>query len=337
MKTKGLNLLLTTIILGFASGLPLALSSGTLQAWLTIEGVDLRTLGWLSLVGLPYTYKFIWAPAIDRYRLPFDFAGRRRGWLVFFLASMALTLFMISLIDPNSDNGILFIAVFALILALLSASFDVVFDAWRAESLPKSLLGLGAAWSVIGYRVAMLTSGGLALLLADYYFGFDGVYKLLAFICLLLAIFALFSPEPSKTKTPTTLIKAVVEPFKEFFGRNGAILVLITIILYKLGDAFTASLSTAFLIRGAGFSPAEVGAISKGAGLGATLFGGLFGGLILTRFSLLKCLVFFGILQAITNPFISLLELEFGSIMLANDAWAINFLLFKLLINLRIS
>ena len=301
MKTKGLNLLLTTIILGFASGLPLALSSGTLQAWLTIEGVDLRTLGWLSLVGLPYTYKFIWAPAIDRYRLPFDFAGRRRGWLVFFLASMALTLFMISLIDPNSDNGILFIAVFALILALLSASFDVVFDAWRAESLPKSLLGLGAAWSVIGYRVAMLTSGGLALLLADYYFGFDGVYKLLAFICLLLAIFALFSPEPSKTKTPTTLIKAVVEPFKEFFGRNGAILVLITIILYKLGDAFTASLSTAFLIRGAGFSPAEVGAISKGAGLGATLFGGLFGGLILTRFSLLKCLVFFGILQAITN------------------------------------
>ncbi len=298
---KDLNLLTLTLILGFASGLPLALSTGTLQAWLTIEGVDLKTLGWLSLVGLPYTYKFAWAPVIDRYRLPFDFAGRRRGWLVFFLTSMAIVLFLISQTSPSQENGIFRIALLALLLALLSASFDVVFDAWRAESLSKNLLGLGAAWSVIGYRIAMLTSGGLALLLADLYLGFDGVYKLLSIICLLLALIAALTPEPNKSLPPTTLLKAVVEPFKEFFGRNGAILVLLTIVMYKLGDAFTVSLSTAFLIRGAGFSPAEVGAISKGAGLAATLFGGLFGGLILTRFSLLSCLLFFGILQAITN------------------------------------
>ena len=298
---KDLNLLSLTLILGFASGLPLALSTGTLQAWLTIEGVDLKTLGWLSLVGLPYTYKFAWAPAIDRYRLPFDFAGRRRGWLVFFLVSMSIVLFLISQSSPLQENGIFRIALLALLLALFSASFDVVFDAWRAESLSKNLLGLGAAWSVIGYRIAMLTSGGLALLLADLYLGFEGVYKFLALICLLLGIIAALSPEPNNSKPPTTLLKAVVEPFKEFFGRKGAILVLITIIMYKLGDAFTVSLSTAFLIRGAGFSPAEVGAISKGAGLAATLFGGLFGGLILTRFSLLRCLVIFGVLQAITN------------------------------------
>ena len=148
-------------------------------------------------------------------------------------------------------------------LALFSASFDVVFDAWRAESLSKQLLGLGAAWSVIGYRIAMLTSGGFALLLADFYLGFSGVYKLLALTCLLLAVVAVFSPEPSKSKPPTTLIKAVIEPFKEFFGRKGSILILLAIITYKLGDAFTVSLSTAFLIRGAGFSPAEVGAVSK--------------------------------------------------------------------------
>lgn len=298
---KDLNLLSLTLILGFASGLPLALSTGTLQAWLTIEGVDLKTLGWLSLVGLPYTYKFAWAPAIDRYRLPFDFAGRRRGWLVFFLVSMSIVLFLISQSSPLQENGIFRIALLALLLALFSASFDVVFDAWRAESLSKNLLGLGAAWSVIGYRIAMLTSGGLALLLADLYLGFEGVYKFLALICLLLGIIAALSPEPNNSKPPTTLLKAVVEPFKEFFGRKGAILVLVTIIMYKLGDAFTVSLSTAFLIRGAGFSPAEVGAISKGAGLAATLFGGLFGGLILTRFSLLRCLVIFGVLQAITN------------------------------------
>ena len=298
---KNLQLLSMTLILGFASGLPLALSTGTLQAWLTIEGVDLKTLGWLSLVGLPYTYKFAWAPAIDRYRLPFDFAGRRRGWLVFFLVAMAVVLLLISQTIPSDENGIFRIALLALLLALFSASFDVVFDAWRAESLSKQLLGLGAAWSVIGYRIAMLTSGGLALLLADFYLGFSGVYKLLALICLILAVLAAFSPEPSNSKPPTTLLKAVIEPFKEFFGRKGSILILLIIIMYKLGDAFTVSLSTAFLIRGAGFSPAEVGAVSKGAGLAATLFGGLFGGLILTKFSLIRCLLFFGILQAITN------------------------------------
>lgn len=290
-----------TTILGFSSGLPLALSSGTLQAWLTVEGVDLRTLGWLSLVGLPYTYKFAWAPALDRYSLPFNFAGRRRGWLVFFLVSMALLLYLISQSNPIEEGGILRIAFLALLLALGSASFDVVFDAWRAESLSKKLLGLGAAWSVIGYRIAMLTSGGLALLLADLYLGFDGIYMLLAIICLVLAAIAFFAPEPAITRPPATLLKAVIEPFKEFFGRDGALLVLVIVILYKLGDAFTTSLSTAFLIRGAGFSPAEVGAVSKGAGLAATLFGGLFGGLILTRFTLIKCLLIFGILQAITN------------------------------------
>ena len=143
---KDLQLLSMTLILGFASGLPLALSTGTLQAWLTIEGVDLKTLGWLSLVGLPYTYKFAWAPAIDRYRLPFNFAGRRRGWLVFFLVAMAVVLLLISQTSPSDENGIFRIALLALLLALFSASFDVVFDAWRAESLTKQLLGLGAAW-----------------------------------------------------------------------------------------------------------------------------------------------------------------------------------------------
>jgi PAT family beta-lactamase induction signal transducer AmpG len=184
---------------------------------------------------------------------------------------------------------------------MLSASFDIVFDAWRAESLTAAQRGLGAAWSVIGYRLAMLTSGGLALMLADLYLGFAGVYRLMAVFCLLLALTAMAAPQPTTVTAPRSLVAAVIEPFKEFFGRGGAVLILVTIILYKLGDAFAGSLSTAFLIRGAGFTPAEVGAVNKGMGLLATLVGGLAGGLLMSRISLWKALLIFGLLQAITN------------------------------------
>tara|TARA_E500000178_G_scaffold348702_1_gene404286 strand:- start:54666 stop:55985 length:1320 start_codon:yes stop_codon:yes gene_type:complete len=295
-----LHLLGFTTLLGFASGLPLALSTGTLQAWLVIEEVDIRVIGWLSLVGLPYTYKFLWAPLIDRFVVPLSFFSRRKGWLVVFQFLMALVLFLLSFINPSKD-GVLLIAALAITLAFLSASFDVVFDAWRAESLPKTILGLGAAWSVIGYRIAMLTSGALALMLADLYFGFQGVYRLLAVLTLGLAILAIFSPEPTSTERPTSLYMAVVEPFKEFFGRPAAVLVLLAIIFYKFGDAFTSSLSTAFLIRGAGFTAAEVGAVSKGAGLISLLLGGLVGGFVLSKFKLLPCLLVFGVFQAVTN------------------------------------
>jgi PAT family beta-lactamase induction signal transducer AmpG len=176
-----------------------------------------------------------------------------------------------------------------------------VFDAWRAESLSESQRGLGAAWSVVGYRLAMLTSGGLALMLADLYLGFGGVYALMAGFCVVLAIVAAFAPEPSQAPAPRSLVRAVVDPFREFFSRDGAILILITIIFYKLGDAFAGSLSTAFLIRGAGFTPAEVGAVNKGVGLLATLVGGLAGGLLMSRIKLWTALLIFGLLQAITN------------------------------------
>ncbi len=293
-----------TLVLGFASGLPLALSTGTLQAWLTVEGVELKTLGWLTLLGLPYTYKFLWAPLLDRYHVPGlgGWGGRRRGWMVVLLLAMAATLFAMSMQTPNSSNDSLWgIAALAFALVMLSASFDIVFDAWRAESLTAAQRGLGAAWSVIGYRLAMLTSGGLALMLADLYLGFAGVYRLMAVFCLLLALTAMAAPQPTTVTAPRSLVAAVIEPFKEFFGRGGAVLILVTIILYKLGDAFAGSLSTAFLIRGAGFTPAEVGAVNKGMGLLATLVGGLAGGLLMSRISLWKALLIFGLLQAITN------------------------------------
>ena len=298
------SVLLMTLLLGFASGLPLALSAGTLQAWLTVEGVNLKTLGWLTLLGLPYTYKFSWAPLLDRYRLPFGgaWAGRRRGWLVALLAAMAAVLFAMSQQTPSAEaESLWWLAAFALLLVIVSASFDIVFDAWRAESLAPAQRGLGAAWSVIGYRLAMLTSGGLALMLADLWLGFQGVYLLMAFFAAVLAVVACFAPQPPEAATPRSLTQAIVEPFREFFSRRGAVLLLITIIFYKFGDAFAGSLSTAFLIRGAGFSPAEVGAVNKGMGLLATLLGGLAGGLLMSRISLWRALLIFGLLQAITN------------------------------------
>jgi PAT family beta-lactamase induction signal transducer AmpG len=298
------SLLTMTLLLGFASGLPLALSAGTLQAWLTVEGVNLKTLGWLTLLGLPYTYKFLWAPLLDRYRLPAagNWAGRRRGWLVALLLAMAAVLAAMSFQAPSSDpDSLIWLATLAFGLVILSASFDIVFDAWRAESLTPAQRGLGAAWSVIGYRLAMLTSGGLALMLADLWLGFQGVYLLMAGFAVVFAVIAAIAPEPTQAPAPRSLVLAVVEPFQEFFGRPGALLFLLMIVLYKFGDAFAGSLSTAFLIRGAGFTPAEVGAVNKGMGLLATLVGGLAGGLLLSRISLWQALLVFGALQGVTN------------------------------------
>ncbi|MFZ9671077.1 MAG: hypothetical protein ACO3AX_06110, partial [Burkholderiaceae bacterium] len=170
------GLLIMTLVLGFASGLPLALSSGTLQAWLTVEGLDLKTLGWLTMLGLPYTYKFAWAPLLDRFTLGGKWGGRRKGWMVGLLLAMAAILLGMSWTLDVAQAGLGRLAALAFALVVMSASFDIVFDAWRAESLSPSQRGLGAAWSVIGYRLAMLVSGGLALMLADLYLGFSGSY-----------------------------------------------------------------------------------------------------------------------------------------------------------------
>lgn len=295
------GLLVMTLVLGFASGLPLALSAGTLQAWLTVEGLDLKTLGWLTVLGLPYTYKFSWAPLLDRFALGGRWGGRRRGWMVGLLVTMALVLLLMSWTLEVTGSGLTRLASLAFGLVVISASFDIVFDAWRAESLLPSQRGLGAAWSVIGYRLAMLTSGGLALMLADLYLGFAGSYQLMAGLCLVLAVVAAFAPEPLETRPPKSLREAVVDPFRAFFSSPWAWWLLAGIVLYKLGDAFAGSLSTAFLIRGAGFSPAEVGAVNKGVGLLATLVGGLAGGWLMTRLGLWRCLMAFGGLQALTN------------------------------------
>jgi PAT family beta-lactamase induction signal transducer AmpG len=290
------------LLLGFSSGLPLALTLGTLQAWLTVEGVDLRTIGLFALVGQPYTYKFLWAPLMDRYRIPLfgKMRGRRRGWLAVTQLALLVAIAWMGTISPKDSPWLL--AGVALVVAFLSASQDIVFDAYRADVLGPEERGAGAAVSVLGYRIAMLVSGGLALILADGILGWTATYWLMAALMLVGLVATWNAPEPeAPPKAPTSLAAAVVEPLKEYFARPAAITLLVVIILYKLGDAFAGSLTTAFLLRGAEFSLTEVGVANKWLGTGATILGALAGGALMARLGLFRSLLYFGILQALTN------------------------------------
>lgn len=288
--------ILVMLPLGFVSGLPLALTSGTLQAWLTVEGVDLKTIGIFTLVGLPYTLKFLWAPVMDRVVPPW--LGRRRGWMVLTQLCVAASLVLMAMTNPKIHPG--WLAAYAVLVAFLSASLDIVFDAYRTDTLQPHERGLGAAVWVNGYRVALLASGAGALALADYV-GWQMTYLAMAAVMLAGVGIVLFSPDPTVVAdAPKSLKEAVGAPLAEFFARPTAVGFLAVIMLYKLGDAFASALQTAFLIGGLGFSATEVGAV-KGLGIFATLIGAFVGGLLMTKSGLLRSLLIFGVLQAVSN------------------------------------
>ena len=297
LKSLANRRVVAVFFLGFASGLPLALAGGTLQAWMAVEGVDLKTIGFFSLVGLPYAFKFFWAPLLDRYALPF--LGRRRGWILGTQLALMILIVMLGFTSPKDTPWL--VALFALLLTFTSASQDIVFDAYRTDVLREKERGLGAAVSVTGYRIAMLASGALALILAGP-LGWRSTYSLMAGLMLIGTMATIFGPEPEETvRPPQSLKEAISGPLTEFFGRPSAWAFLALIILYKIGDAFAGSLTTAFLIRGPGFSIGEVGAINKGLGLMATIIGALYGGVMMARLGLYRSLMIFGILQAISN------------------------------------
>ncbi|PND33786.1 MFS transporter [Achromobacter pulmonis] len=286
------------LVLGFASGLPLALTSGTLQAWATVEGVPLQQIGFLTLVGTAYTLKFLWAPFVDRYVPPL--LGRRRGWMLVTQLLLAAAIMAMGALSPSSALQPL--ALLAVLVAFLSATQDIAFDAYCTDVLRKEERGAGAAIKVMGYRLAMIVSGGLALILADQWIGWGYTYMLMGGLMLLCALATLWAPEPEHVATaPRSLREAVGEPLREFFTRRGALAVLLLIVLYKLGDAFAGALSTTFLIRGAGFSPTEVGTVNKVLGLAATIVGALAGGSLMSRWGLYRSLMAFGLLQAVSN------------------------------------
>ena len=286
------------LLLGFSSGLPLALTGATLQAWLAVEGVDIQAIGWFTLVGQPYVYKFLWAPLMDRYSIPL--LGRRRGWLLVAQIALLFAIAWMGTVSPKEAPFLL--AGLALLVAFLSASQDIVFDAYRADVLRAEERGAGAAVSVLGYRIAMLVSGGLALILVDNWISWTQAYWLMAALMLVGAVATWAAEEPATPPTaPKTLAEAVREPLAEYFSRHGAWLLLLVIILYKLGDAFAGTLTTAFLLRGAGFSLTDVGWANKWLGVGATILGLLLGGALMAKLRLYRSLLLFGVLQALTN------------------------------------
>lgn len=283
--------------LGFSSGLPLALTGGTLQAWMTVSGVDLRTIGIFTIVGLPYTIKFLWSPVMDRFVPPW--LGRRRGWIIFTQACLIMGISWMALGSPQSAPFLL--AAAAVFVAFSSASQDIVIDAYRTDVLKEKERGAGAAVFVMGYRIALIVAGALALVLSEY-IGWRNTYLLMAALIFVGILSAILGPEPDeKIVPPGNMREAVSGPLKEYFSRDSAILLLFLVILYKIGDAYAGALTTAFLIRGVGFSVGDVGTINKGLGFFSLIIGAMFGGALMVRLRLFRSLFVFGILQAVSN------------------------------------
>lgn len=289
--------LLAVLLLSFSSGLPLMLVGSTLQAWYTVAGVSLMTIGVLTMVGQPYVYKFLWAPLMDRY-VPFGL-GRRLSWVVLMQAALVIGLCLMAFLEPQRHPWVLAWVAFG--VAFFSASQDVAVDAYRTDILSYEERGVGAALTTLGYRIAMLVSGALALIMAAY-IGWRLTYLIMAAIIFAEIFITFISPKPQNSvHIPQTMSAAVTEPLKEFFKRDGAILIVIFIIIYKLCDAFALALNTPFLIREIGFSLAQIGLIYKIVSLVATILGSLVGGWLMPRLGVYRSLVYFGILQAFSN------------------------------------
>jgi len=294
--------MLVALVMGFACGLPLLLTMSVLQAWMTDAGVDLAVIGMMALVGLPYTLKFLWAPFLDRFTLPF--LGRRRGWML--LAQIALTVSIASLgqSDPTQNPWLLAFAAF--LVTFFSASQDIVVDAYRREDLSDEELGIGSSLYINGYRVGMLVASGGGLIMADH-MDFSMVYLILAGCMLPGLLTTLLAPEPeTPAGTPRTMREAVVAPLVEYFSRKDALWILAFILLYKVGDTMASAMTTPFYLD-IGFSKSEIGAVVKLFGFWATIAGGLAGGIMMLRLGINRSLWIFGFLQAASTAGFALL------------------------------
>jgi PAT family beta-lactamase induction signal transducer AmpG len=309
---------LIVLLLGFSSGLPLALSGSTLLVWMRESGVDLGTIGLFALVGTPYTLKFLWAPLVDALHVPlFTRAlGRRRGWLVFSQLLLIVAILLLALTDPVRSP--LFVALGALLVAAMSSTQDIVVDAFRVESLPESEQAAGMASYVAAYRIGMLISTAGALFIVS---GFEGAlgargaawmwgYMVMAALVLIGTVTALAATEPEQsaraeaaTRTETAftrVLNAAIGAFSEFLTRRDAWAAFAFVVLFKFTDAFSGTMTAPFVID-LGFSRNDYAAIVKGVGLAATLIGGFAGGFVARRYSLAASLWIGGVLQAVAN------------------------------------
>jgi MFS transporter, PAT family, beta-lactamase induction signal transducer AmpG len=290
--------MLICVFTGFSSGLPLYILISLVPGWLRSEGVNLAAIGLFTLIQFPYTWKFLWSPLMDRFAVPL--LGRRRGWMLITQCALILAIGFMGLLSPVMELRA--IAGLAVITALLSASQDIVLDAYRREILRDVELGLGTAVHVNAYKVAGLIPGSLALVLADH-LPWSTVFAITAVFMLPGLAMTLLIKEPAiPAGAPRTLRAAVVEPFLDFIGRLGwrqALLVLAFIFLFKLGDSMSTALATPFYLD-MGFTKSEIGLIAKNAGLWPSVVGGLLGGLWMVKLGINRALWLFGAAQAIS-------------------------------------
>jgi MFS transporter, PAT family, beta-lactamase induction signal transducer AmpG len=285
--------MLVALLMGFACGLPLLLTITVLQAWMKEQGVDLTVIGMISLVGLPYTLKFLWAPVMDRFTLPF--LGRRRGWLLVAQAALMVSISGLGFTDPGKNPWMMAAAAF--LVTFFSASQDIVVDAYRREDLLDKELGLGSSLYVNGYRVGMLLASGGGLIMADH-MPFFMVYQIMAACLLPGVVTTLLAPEPKiNVGTPETMREAVFDPLIEYFSRRGALWILAFILFYKIGDTMASAMTLPFYLD-IGFSKTQIGAVVKLFGFWATVAGTLIGGVIMLRLEINRSLWVFGFLQA---------------------------------------
>lgn len=282
---------------GFASGLPLYILVTLVPAWLRKEDVSLADIGLFTLIQLPYAWKFLWAPLMDRFAWPF--LGLRRGWMLIFQIALLIGVACLPLMPR--ENSLHTVAYLAALVAFFSASQDIVLDAYRREILPDAELGFGNSVHVNAYRIAGLVPGSLSLILADS-FSWNTVFFITSLFMFVGILLTLCIREPERSFRPHTLRDAVVDPLVEFFQRQGlkqACLVLLFILLYKLGDNMATALSTPFYID-RGFSLTEIGLIAKNAALWPMIFGSIVGGLLMIKIGINKALWLFGLVQIIS-------------------------------------
>jgi len=285
------------LCLSFASGLPFNLTNFSLQAWLASDGLSIKSIGLFSLVALPYSFKFLWAPLLDRYLPPF--LGRRRGWIVIYQACLTVCIGAMGFGSPAKAPYVL--AGIALLVAILSASQDIVIDAYRVDVIPPSERALAAASAAFGYRTAAMLAGTVLVLVAAHV-GWRIAFLLVA--CLMAGTMAatLRAPEPEMPgHPPRTLADAVWHPVQALFAQAGMWGFLALILLYKVGDALALSLYSTFMIRGVGFSLEQLSIAGKLNMTVSTMVGVAFGGWIYLRWGTFRSLLVFGIGQALTN------------------------------------
>lgn len=288
---------LVMLPLGFASGLPLLLTSDTLGTWLANAGVDVAKIGALALVSLPYQFKFLWSPLMDRFA-PFSrgVLGRRRGWMLLLQVVLALAIAALGLFDPS--RGVMPMAVAALVVAFLSASHDIVSDAYRADVLADDERGAGTAVFIAGYRIAMAVAGGLALALTSRW-AWSAVYAAMGGLMLVGPLATAIAPSPPRTAPLRSFAEAAIEPFRAVLRRRGAWLALTFVALYAAGDQIARRMLGPFLVTH-GYTNLEVGAVTKLWGIAATMAGAFLGGALLSKLKLRTALMVFGVALSVS-------------------------------------